>query len=51
MWGGGGAGHEWFKKAQQMKFVSTLVNDFCSDRFGRGKSITIALPGWGFMLD
>ena len=40
------------KKRNKWKFVSTpLVYDFCSDRFGRGMSITIALPGWGFMLD
>ena len=47
-----GLGMNGSKKRNKWKFVSTpLVYDICSDRFGRGKSITIALPGWGFMLD
>ena len=47
-----GLGMNGSKKRNKWKFVSTrLVYDICSDRFGSGKSITIALPGWGFMLD
>ena len=47
-----GLGMNGSKKRNKWKFVSTpLVYDICSDRFERGKSITIALPGWGFMLD
>lgn len=47
-----GLGMNGSKKRNKWKFVSTpLVYDICWDRFGSGKSITIALPGWGFMLD